>query len=81
MKVTGFTGTQWLIPLEMRNQSMRETLSSIIPSNLNQLSNTIGNVCSVQSADNVQCIGVFNSDNNLFQVSIISEIIIILQLL
>uniref|UniRef100_A0A915ATI5 RCC1-like domain-containing protein n=2 Tax=Parascaris univalens TaxID=6257 RepID=A0A915ATI5_PARUN len=46
--VTGFTGAQWIVPLESEGRSLRETLGDVIPSELEQLHKTSARLSTTQ---------------------------------
>lgn len=54
LKVTGFTGAQWILPLEEDGLSLRETFSRIVPSELKQISKASVNLS--VTADNKLCV-------------------------
>ncbi|KHN74126.1 X-linked retinitis pigmentosa GTPase regulator -like protein [Toxocara canis] len=47
--VTGFTGAQWIVPLESEGRSLRETLADVIPSELEQLHKTAARLSTTQN--------------------------------
>uniref|UniRef100_A0A0N5AEV3 Kinetochore-associated protein 1 n=1 Tax=Syphacia muris TaxID=451379 RepID=A0A0N5AEV3_9BILA len=54
LEVTGFTGAQWILPLEEDGLSLRETFSRIVPSELKQISKASVNLS--VTADNKLCV-------------------------
>ena len=66
--MSGFAATQWLVPLEIEGQSVRETLSKVIPSDLRELPTNNSTVFSLVSR-NTPCIGILTPDRNALQVS------------